>query len=115
MYTAVKKPDVPCLSAKLNCSAAVSQTISHQKFMPTMWKQRHGIMSAAKIQSEQGLPRLMALGAAPSVSARGRAGRALGLRALGLRGAASGILGLNHMLPTLQITSGSLRGPTLHH
>ena len=39
---------------------------------------------------------------------RGRAGAHLGLR-----GTASGSLGLNHMLPTLLITSGSLCGPAL--
>lgn len=31
----------------------------------------------------------------------------------GLRGGWLGILGLNHMLPTLQMTSGSLAGPAL--
>lgn len=59
-------------------------------------------------------PALLALRAAASWRTRGRACIALRSTAFSLRGAASGILGLNHMLPTLQITSGSLRGPALH-
>ena len=42
--------------------------------------------------------------------ANGRAGAHLDLR-----GTASGSLGLNHMLPTLLMTTGSLCGPALRH
>ena len=67
-----------------------------------------GTMSAQMNAPERGAPAMAGLRAAARWRERGRTGVALRPTPFSLRGAASGILGLNHMFPTLQITSGSL-------